>query len=341
MITIDGSLGEGGGQVLRTSLALSAITGEPVALHNIRAGRRKPGLLRQHLAATRALAQICGANIAGAELSSDQLRFEPGPIASGAWEFAVGSAGSANLVAQTLLPALAMADGPSLITIKGGTHNGFSPTTDFLRTTFAPALARFGPSVGVNLKRHGFYPAGGGEMTLEVTPAPWRPATLGERGTVAQLRVRALSSQLSGKIGSSMVGRVGSTLELPREHWQVQRVSSPGPGIALQLEADTDLGTMLWTTFGDRRKRSEQVADELLAQHATWAASEAFVDEHLADQLLLPMALAGGSSILTTAPSLHTRTNIEVIERFLPVRFEISEAPAGWTVSVVREANGR
>ncbi len=193
MITIDGSQGEGGGQVLRTSLGLSLVTGKAFRIEKIRAGREKPGLLRQHLTAVRAAAQVGGAKVSGDEIGSRTLAFEPEQVRGGEYEFAVGTAGSATLVLQTVLPALIVAGGPSRLTLKGGTHNPWSPPFDFLQKAFLPLLERMGAKVTAELIRPGFYPAGGGEFTVEIQPVPGgrlQPLDLLERGETVSRRHR-------------------------------------------------------------------------------------------------------------------------------------------------------
>jgi RNA 3'-terminal phosphate cyclase (ATP) len=203
MITIDGSTGEGGGQVLRTSLGLSLVTGRPFRIENIRAGRQKPGLMRQHLTAVRAAAQISNATLSGDEIGSRELHFEPGAVKHGSYEFAVGTAGSATLVLQTVLPGLIVAQGPSQLTLKGGTHNPWSPPFDFLAKVFLPLLARMGANVTVKLVRPGFYPAGGGEFTVDIQPATdgrLRPLELMERGEIIGRHARAIVARLPDQI---------------------------------------------------------------------------------------------------------------------------------------------
>src|SRR5262245_60443308 len=172
MEVIDGSQGEGGGQILRTALALSLVTGAPFRVEKIRAGRQKPGLLRQHLTAVTAAVEIGGAAVEGATLGSRELSFRPGSVRPGAYRFAVGTAGSAALVLQTVLPALLTATGPSTVVVEGGTHNPHAPPFDFLALAFLPLLARMGARAQATLDRPGFYPAGGGQLTVEITPAP-------------------------------------------------------------------------------------------------------------------------------------------------------------------------
>ncbi len=189
MITIDGSLGEGGGQVLRSSLALSALTGQPFRIHSIRKSRSKPGLARQHLTCVRAAAQVCGARVDGAEMRSTDLTFHPRTVQPGEFSFAIGTAGSCNLVLQTVLPPLMLASGPSLVTLKGGTHNDKSPPYHFLESVFLPLLGRMGPSVELELHSWGFFPAGGGEFSASIEPTDsLQRLDLNERGYLRTIR---------------------------------------------------------------------------------------------------------------------------------------------------------
>src|ERR1051325_4105851 len=201
MITIDGSFGEGGGQILRTSLALALVTGKPFRIERIRAGRKNPGLLRQHLTAVNAAAQIGRAEVAGASIGSRELTFAPQAVTAGSYHFAVGTAGSATLVLETVLPALLIADGPSALVLEGGTHNPYAPPFDFLDKTFLPLVCMMGPRVAARLERHGFYPAGGGKFIVDIEPA----ARLGrieldERGDITGRRARALIANLPRQI---------------------------------------------------------------------------------------------------------------------------------------------
>src|SRR5262245_55571056 len=191
MITIDGSFGEGGGQILRTSLALSLVTGKPFRIENIRAGRKNPGLLRQHLTAVNAAASIGQAEITGASIGSTLLTIAPSKITHGNYHFAVGTAGSSTLVLQTVLPALLIADGPTRLTIEGGTHNPFAPPFDFLARAFLPLLTRMGVNVNANLDRYGFYPAGGGRIEITISPTgKLLPLVLESRGEIRSRQAR-------------------------------------------------------------------------------------------------------------------------------------------------------
>jgi RNA 3'-terminal phosphate cyclase (ATP) len=335
MITIDGSQGEGGGQVLRTSLTLSMITGQPVRLDNIRAGRKKPGLLRQHLTCVRAAAEISGAEVDGAELRANALTFRPGAVAPGTYRFAVGTAGSANLVLQTVLPALASAEAPSTVVIEGGTHNPSAPSTDFLATTFVPALARFGPTVDLELERHGFYPAGGGRLRAVITPAPWTPAEVPLRGAILDSTVSTVVSEASRGHAKRQAAALGSRLMVRRAGWHAHVVDSLGPGEVLSARFETEAGTMVFTAVPQRREKPRAAIARIAEEVEAWEPTGVFVDEHLADQLLLPLALAGGGRFRTLTPSLHTTTNRDVIEAFLGRRIDIAEvSETQWEISL-------
>lgn len=319
MIVIDGSMGEGGGQVVRTSLALSVVTGQPVRLENIRAGRKKPGLLRQHLTGLRALTTLSDADVTGDTLGSREVTFAPRAARGGRHRFAVGSAGSANLVLQTVLPALLVADSPAELVLEGGTHNSKSPSAHFLAEAFLPLLRRMGASATLEVARWGFYPAGGGQLNVQVDPGPpRRPLHLLHRGDV-RLTATAVVCNLPAKIATRELKILQRRLDIADT--TVLELSGPGPGNAVWVTAETASGSRVFTGFGERGVTAERVAKRLSDEVLAWLGTDVPVDEHLADQLLLPMALARGGRFLTTAPSLHTLTNMAVIERFLPVSF--------------------
>lgn len=324
MLTLDGSEGEGGGQILRSSLALSMITGTPFRIDKIRARRAKPGLLRQHLTAVQAAGEVCGAQMLGASLGSSRLDFIPGPIKPGAYTFAIGTAGSASLVLQSVLPALMLANGPSKLTLEGGTHNSKAPPFDFLAKTFLPLLARMGPRVTATLERHGFYPAGGGRFTVSIEPtSKLMPLDLIERGDLREIRVRALVAQLPREVGQREVSTAVSTLGYPNLVTAVEDIPSPsGPGNVLLVEVASAHVTEVISAYGEKGKPAEDVGAEAAREARHYLDSEVPVGEHLADQLMLPMALAGAGRYRTVEPSLHSKTNIETIAAFLPVRLK-------------------
>lgn len=337
MLTIDGSQGEGGGQILRTSLSLSLVTGQPFRMERIRASRQKPGLLRQHLTAVEAAKTIGCAEVAGQSLNSQAMEFQPGPVTPGNYRFSVGTAGSATLVLQTVLPALLSASGPSTLTLEGGTHNPMAPPFDFLANCFLPLIQRMGPGVELDLRRHGFFPAGGGQLHARIEPAKeLSRLDLLERGSIKSRAARALVSGLPEHIGQRELTVVREELKWREEECVIEPVQYPvGPGNALVLVIGTEEVTGIFTGFGERGRPAEEVARSAIQQAKAWQDANVPVDEHLADQLLIPMALAGGGSFRTTKPSLHTITNAEVIQRFLPISINIRrESILVWRVLV-------
>jgi RNA 3'-terminal phosphate cyclase (ATP) len=338
MVTIDGSAGEGGGQILRTSLALSLVTGTPFRIVNIRAGRQKPGLLRQHLTAVQAATEIGDAVCDGAEIGSSELVFRAEKIRAGDYRFAIGTAGSTTLVLQTILPALILADAPSRVTLEGGTHNPFAPPFDFLVRTFLPQLARFGPQVEATLVRPGFYPAGGGRMEIAITPvSKLGPVELLARGEDRGRRVTAHLAGLPAHIAERAFDQFEKRMSWTRTVCEiVEHRAAHGPGFILTGEVAGEHITETFSGFGERGVRAEDVADAVIDQVRRYLAAHAPAGEYLTDQLLIPLALAGAGAFCATGISRHAQTNIEVIEKFLPVRIEASPAePSGTRVQVI------
>lgn len=336
-IEIDGAEGEGGGQVLRSSLSLSMLTGKPVRLRNIRAKRKKSGLLRQHLTAVRAATVIGAARVEGDELRSSELMFEPGTIVPGKHKFAVGTAGSSTLVLQTVLWPLLLADLPSEITVEGGTHNRMAPPFDFLDRTFRPAAGRMGAQFDLRLERAGFYPAGGGKIVATIPgKAELGQLEFSERKPQRDQRARAIASNLPRSVMRRELAAVRDRLGWSHGCLLEEPVPSNGPGNVLLLEVDHADHTTVVSSFGERGLRAERVATSAVDELEAFLAHDAPVDAHLADQLLIPMALAGGGSFRTCEPTLHTRTNAEIIERFLSVKFTFEAEPdlPTWRVGV-------
>lgn len=330
LVRIDGSQGEGGGQVLRTALALSLTTRRPVEITRIRAGRQKPGLMRQHLTAVQAAAAVGSAHVKGAEIGSRELRFEPGPIRAGEFAFSVGTAGSTTLVLQTILPALLTAGSPSTVRLRGGTHNPMVPPFDFLERAFLPLLGRMGAAVDAVLVQPGFYPAGGGECIVTVAPAArLRPLVLLERGEVKRRAARAVVSRLSREIAARELAVVSRLLGWEADKLEAVSVDSAGPGNVVTLEIESEGLTEVFTGFGEKGTSAEAVAEKVAREARDYLASAVPVGEHLADQLLLPMALAGLGAFRTKPLSRHAATNIEVIRAFLPVAIDVEADEKG------------
>jgi RNA 3'-terminal phosphate cyclase (ATP) len=324
VIELDGAIG--GGQVLRSALSLSMVTGRAFRIGQIRARRSRPGLLRQHLTAVMAAAEVCGARICGAHLDSQALSFEPGVIRAGDFKFAIGTAGSCTLVLQTLLPALMRAPQASRVTISGGTHNPLAPPTDFLSRSWLPLLRRMGGDVELDLLLHGFVPAGGGEIAVRVQPSSLMRLDLCERGEAISRQALALTAGLAPTVAQRELNHVAKRLNWPSDALQHVTIDpARGPGNVLLLEYAFEHVTEVFSAFGRVSLRAEKVADAAINQAADWLRSDAAVAEHLADQLLLPMALAGGGSFTTPRMTDHLRSNIEVIQLFLPVRIDCQE----------------
>ncbi|MDJ0819240.1 MAG: RNA 3'-terminal phosphate cyclase [Desulfobacterales bacterium] len=336
MITIDGSYGEGGGQILRTALALSLVTGKPFSINNIRAGRKKPGLMRQHLTAVNAAVEIGDAAIEGNRIGSQAFRFEPVTVKSGTYRFAIGSAGSCTLVFQTILPALLIAGEPSEIILEGGTHNPFAPPFDFLEKAFLPVINRMGPAVRAVLEKPGFYPAGGGRFKVSVDPAGMNRIDLIERGKVIGRRARAAVANLPVSIANRELKVIRDELEWAREQLAVVDVEdSQGPGNILSVEIVSENVTEVFTGFGQKGISAEKVAKRTVRTVREYLAADVPVGRYLADQLLLPMAMAGGGKFRTLSPTKHTSTNAEIIKKFIDVEITVNECDQNqWEIEI-------
>ncbi len=342
LLTIDGSQGEGGGQVLRSSLALSLVTGRPFSIEKIRAGRKKPGLLQQHLTAVLAAAKVGGAEAEGAALGSRRLMFRPGPVQSGNYAFRVGTAGSATLVLQTVFPALLLAEGESNLVLEGGTHNPFAPPVDFLATAYLPLVNRLGPRVELQLVRPGFYPAGGGKFTVRVQPArQLGRLELLDRGEIVVRRVRAMVANLPRHIAERECRTIAQQPGWEDALCTIDEVKgSRGPGNVVMIELEAEHLTEVFTAFGQLGVRAEEVAKEALRQAEEYLAARVPVGRHLADQLMLPLGIAaylgtGGGVFRTMGLSLHSTTHMEILRRFLELDIQVEQdGPDEWLVRI-------
>jgi RNA 3'-terminal phosphate cyclase (ATP) len=270
MLNIDGSFGEGGGQILRTALALSMVTGKPFRIEKIRAGRPKPGLLRQHLTAVKAAVAISGATVSGADLGSGALTFSPGSVSAGEFAFAVGTAGSATLVLQTVLPALLTASTSSKLVLEGGTHNPAAPPFDFLVKSFLPLINRMGPTVTAELERPGFYPAGGGRFSVSIIPAlRLRPLEMLERGVIRSINARAVVANLPRSIAEREVKLIGRLLSLAGDSLTVEETrDAQGPGNVVAVEIETEGHMEVFTGFGEMAVAPKRSRPRLLKKRA-------------------------------------------------------------------------
>lgn len=331
-VAIDGAYGEGGGQILRTSLALSGLLLKPVEIYNIRAKRRNPGLQHQHLTAVKAAAAITNAEVEGAELGSTRLVFAPRGLRCGEFSFDVGTAGSVGLVIQTILPILAFAGCKSKTTIRGGTDVPMAPPVDYLNNVFLKLLRRLGVEASIRLIKRGHYPRGGGVVELVVEPAgKLRPAVWRERGAITKIygishavNLPRHVAERQARAAEDVLRNLGVPVEITIEH----RQDGLGPGSGIVLWAETDVGLALGAdALGEKGKPAESVGREAAERLLKEISSGASLDAHMGDMIMLYIALADGASEITVSElTLHAKTNAYIIERFLPVKFELRDA---------------
>jgi RNA 3'-terminal phosphate cyclase (ATP) len=337
MIIIDGSDGEGGGQVVRNACALSLVTGKAVRIANVRGRRSKPGLMRQHVTAIEAACAIGGGTCEGLAVGSSEVTFHPGRVVPGDYRFAVGTAGSTGLVLQTVLMPLVLADGPSRLVLEGGTHNMLAPPFEFIANAFLPIVNRMGPKIEARLVRHGFFPGGGGRIEVDITPAALRPIDCLDRGTLVDRSACAMFAALPLNIAEREIKVAQAALGWSdRECFVRELPEDRGPGNILLLTAAFEHVTEIFTGFGQLGVPAERVAKTAVGRMRGYLASDAFAGPYLADQLLLPFALAGGGSFTTVKPSQHSLTAADIIARFLDVRCTFAEQTGGTHLMTVR-----
>lgn len=328
MLILDGRFKEGGGQILRSALALSIITKTPFTINYIRGKRKKPGLLRQHLTCVEAAVAISNGDAIGAELKSDSLIFTPKDVVGGDYHFKIGSAGSASLVLQTILPPLLTADKPSTVIIEGGTHNSMAPPFDFLEKVFLPIINKIGGSVRMNIEQYGFYPVGGGKIVVTIKPRKLSELILNDRGLIKNIAITGIVANISLNIARMeslyIADKLGDQLDDEiKISCKFNEVPSPGPGNAVMVVIESEHVTELFTGFGTRGISWKHVAHGVFKESLGYLSDDVVAGEHLADQLLIPMAIGAGGSFITGPLSLHTETNIEIIKRFLDVEIEV------------------
>lgn len=332
LLLIDGSYGEGGGQILRAALSLSTLTGRGFRMVNIRAGRRKPGLRPQHLTAVRAMAALCNATLEGDSEGSAALTFVPnGPACPGDYRFDVGTAGATTLVLQAIIPPLAEQDAPSWVSLTGGTHVPFSPPYHFLERVFCPAVRRLGWQVDLTLKRWGWYPRGGGRVQATIRPAMPAPARVDwrERGTLRRLWVLSAAGNLPAHIRERQARRARQRLrEAGLTPDRVDVVDAPGPGVGtcVIVVGEYENGWGAGSALGRRGKPAEQVAEEAVAEFLEFHHSAAAADPHLADQLIVPLLVRVPSWAFSTSRlTEHLRTVIWLSRQFIPAEITLHE----------------
>jgi RNA 3'-terminal phosphate cyclase (ATP) len=334
LVEIDGSFGEGGGQILRTALSLAAVTNRPFRMTRIRSRRADPGLKPQHLRAVEAVAAVSGARVEGASLGSQDLLFEPNGVSPGDFRFDVGTAGSTSLILQALVPPLARAGAPSRVEIRGGTHVRWSPCFDYLRLHWLPFVRKIGIDADIEMERAGFYPAGGGIVRSTIRPGgALSPLRITQRGSLTRIRGISAVARLHVRIAERQRDQAAHRLaaRAPRFDCEVVLLPSLSAGTMLLLLAEFELSQACFFALGERGKPAERVADEAVEELLDFLDGEGAVDSRLADQLVLLLALTPGTSELTTSRATgHLVTNAEIVKRFLPVSIEVegkSEGP--------------
>ncbi|MEW6709859.1 MAG: RNA 3'-terminal phosphate cyclase [Candidatus Riflebacteria bacterium] len=343
MIILDGSFGEGGGQILRTALALSACTGQPFRIHKIRSGRKKAGLLRQHLTCVNAISEICEASTTGAEIGSDRLEFTPGEVKPGSYNFSVGTAGSSMLVLQTVLPPLLLTGKTSTVELQGGTHNPMSPTFHYIDEVFLPLIRRHYAECEARLDKWGFFPAGGGKSVFKIDSIRDKEYQLNlvEEGSFIAARAIAATAKISREIAEDEAKAMVNACRFPVNESQTLSAPSSGPGNVAWLRLDFENCSAMFTGFGELGVSRQKVAMSACKPANEFFAAKCPVDEHLADQIIVIMALCGGGTIRTTRPTLHTKTNLHILEQFLPVTTNVEpDRQNSWKIEIRRTTKG-
>lgn len=342
MIPLDGSQGEGGGQILRSALTLAALTGTPFKLTNIRAGRAKPGLAAQHLTCVKAAARICRADYKGAAIGSSTLDFQPGEVAAGDYAFTIGTAGATALVLQTVVLPLALrAAGPSTVTVTGGTHAAHAPAFEYLAQTWGGYLTRMGLDVEFTLVTPGFHPRGGGEVRAVIRPCTGvKSLTLLDPVAVTAAGGFSAAASLPAEVADRQAARLAARLKAAGVESHIPTLAwENGPGSVAGVVFRQPPVPAVFTALGERGKPAERVADEAADLALAFKASGAAVDPHGADQIVLPLAFAAGpSAYRASAVTQHLLTNLDIVGRFVP-RGLTCEREAGGT-AVVRVGPG-
>ena len=328
LIEIDGGFGEGGGQIVRTALSLSLVTGKSFHIHNLRAKREKPGLRPQHLAAVKAALKVSGSQAEGDAIGSRELIFSPAPARAGHYRIDIGTAGSTTLVFQTLLPALLQQKRESILEITGGTHNPKSPCFDFIAECFLPLLRLLGIDVEAELLRYGFYPRGGGQVRFKIKPCKGKPLTISAPAQwehpTAQILLAGLEAHIAERERDELAERMGISPD------QIELKFLPndqGPGNAILLKYSSGERVEIFTGYGEKGKRAERVAQEVAREGKNFSRSPAQLDPHLSDQILIYLALGPGGEFTGSELSSHFHTNLQIISEFLPIQAQI-HAPA-------------
>lgn len=327
MILVDGSYLEGGGQIIRTSVALSAITGKPCKIINIRKGRKNPGLQAQHLKGIETAAKICDAELKNAKIGSDSIEFIPKKIKSGSFSIDIGTAGSITLVLQTLVPICIHADKETKLEITGGTDVLWSPNIEYFQEVFCRNVKRMGIEIESEILKYGFYPKGGGKIKVRIKPCKkLKSLNLIERGNVNRYDIRSIVSKSLEKARVAERQIEGAKKIIPKFDCEYfDYVDTFSSGSTTHIHAHCDESELGATIYGELGKPAEKVGEETARNLMKQIDSNACLDDHMADQILLYLALAGNSKISVAETTNHCRTNMWVIEKFLPVKFEVKE----------------
>lgn len=326
VIRIDGAQGEGGGQILRSALSLSMCLNQPVSIENIRSGRNKPGLLRQHLTCVKAAQAITQADVEGDQLGSQCVLFKPGKIQAGGYRFSIGTAGSTALVFQTVLPALLLADDISHVSFDGGTHNKMAPSFDFLFESFVPVLKTMGMHIEGQLERYGFYPHGGGQWQTKIQPLKnIEPLNLLSRGVLEKRKAVACSARIPKHVIERELETIQKHCDWPENELHREFVNAYGPGNILSLRIKSRFVTEVIEEVGEFGLPAERVARKAIKTLKRYMDAEVPVGDKLCDQLLIPMVIGEGGCFKTLKPSQHTLTNIDVIRQMTGHKVEIKE----------------
>ncbi|HDQ59796.1 MAG TPA: RNA 3'-terminal phosphate cyclase [Candidatus Woesearchaeota archaeon] len=323
MIEIDGSYLEGGGQVIRTSIALSAVTGKAVKIFNVRANRQPPGLKAQHLTCVKAVGEICSAEIKGNKIGASELVFIPGEIKGGSYSWDIKTAGSATLVMQALLPAAVFLKKNFTFNITGGTHLRWSPPYEYFEKIFCNYLSMMGADINPELLRHGFYPKGGGRLKVRVAPAELKPVELMSRGEYLYTNVHSVASNFLEKreVADRQLKAFKKIFKKTINESFVNYIDSDSPGSNIHACACYENCRIGAEEVGELRKTAEQVGKSCAEKLIKETSGSSAVDSHMADQAVPYLALYGGK-IAIDEISMHTKTNMWVCEQFLPVKFK-------------------
>ncbi len=331
MIDLDGSLGEGGGQILRTALTLSIATGRPFRLKRLRAGRRRPGLMRQHLMCVEAATAISGARTEGAVGGSQELVFHPGPLRPGDYAFRIATAGSTTLVFQTIAPVLLRGGQSFTLEFEGGTHNSMAPSLDFLSQTYLPCLHRMGVTSELTVQRRGYYPAGGGLWRIRLTPPThFIPLDLLHRGPLGPVSARILLARMAPGLAERERALLSEGLKLDANQITVEEDrESVGPGnVAIITLPCTPISETV-TLYAGYGAHTEEASHSAVSEAQAFMANDVPVGWHLADQLPVILLLGAGGSFRTGPLSSHSETNFTVIESFLPGKIKRTQESSG------------